>query len=100
MAWIDEEAAIYCLCQLGGKARLVTKYMSEINFISSARSGEVIEIGIDLVSFGRTSITVKSHVRNKFTQETIVTIDTIVMVCVDPSGRPVPHGVTEKVSSL
>jgi acyl-CoA thioesterase YciA len=35
LAWIDEEAAIYCICQLNKKS-IVTKYMSEINFVSSA----------------------------------------------------------------
>ena len=35
LKWIDEESAIYAICQLDNK-RVVTKYMSEINFLSSA----------------------------------------------------------------
>jgi acyl-CoA thioesterase YciA len=36
LSWIDEEAVIYAMIQLDNK-RIVTKYMSEINFVSSAR---------------------------------------------------------------
>ncbi len=94
LSWIDEEAAIYVLCQLG-KGRIVTKYMSEINFVSSAKLGDVIEIGMETVKFGRTSITVKSEVRTKFNRDTIITIDRIVFVHIDENGNPLPHNVTE-----
>ncbi|HYW92097.1 MAG TPA: hotdog domain-containing protein [Gammaproteobacteria bacterium] len=95
LAWIDEEAAIYANCQLG-KRNLVTKYMSEIDFVSSAWLGDVIEIGTEAVRFGRTSVTVRCEVRNKFTKDTIIRIDRIVFVSVDEHGRPAPHGVTEE----
>lgn len=36
LAWIDEEAAIYAMCQLKAKT-IVTKFMSEINFVSAAK---------------------------------------------------------------
>lgn len=94
LSWIDEEAAIYVLCQLG-KGRIVTKYMSEINFVSSAKLGDVIEIGMETVKFGRTSITVKCEVRTKFNRDTIITIDRIVFVHIDENGIPLPHNVTE-----
>lgn len=94
LSWIDEEAAIFVLCQLG-KGRIVTKYMSEINFVSSAKLGDVIEIGMETVKFGRTSITVKCEVRTKFQKQTIITIDRIVFVHVDEQGKPIPHHVTE-----
>lgn len=94
LSWIDEEAAIYVLCQLG-KGRIVTKYMSEINFVSSAKLGDVIEIGMDTVKFGRTSITVKCEVRTKFNLNTIITIDEIVFVHIDEDGNPKPHFICE-----
>jgi len=94
LSWIDEEAAIFVLCQLG-KGRIVTKYMSEINFVSSAKLGDVIEIGMETVKFGRTSITVKCEVRTKFNRNTIITIDKIVFVHIDPDGNPIPHNVNE-----
>ena len=94
LSWIDEEAAIFVLCQLG-KGRIVTKYMSEINFVSSAQLGDVIEIGMETVKFGTTSITVKCEVRTKFQKQTIITIDKIVFVHVNEDGEPTPHYITE-----
>jgi len=64
LRWIDEEAAIYAIVQLGNQ-RVVTKYMSEINFVSASRQGDIIELGITATEFGRTSITLKCEVRNK-----------------------------------
>lgn len=92
LAWIDEEAAIYTMCQLGNMRNIVTKFMSEIDFVSSAKLGEVIEIGVDLVSVGRTSITLRSEVRNKATKQTIIAIKRIVFVSLDENGKPKAHG--------
>ncbi|HTG66244.1 MAG TPA: hotdog domain-containing protein [Flavobacterium sp.] len=94
LAWIDEELALYTIVQLENP-KVVTKYMSEINFKSSARQGDVIEIGIDVVHFGTTSITLKCEVRNMMTRETIITIDRTVMVSLGEDGKPKPHGKTE-----
>ena len=94
LAWIDEEAALYSIVQLENQ-RVVTKHMSEINFMSSAKQGDIIEIGIEVVRFGNTSIVLKSEVRNKMTHEKIITVDNITMVNLDDTGRPKPHGKTK-----
>ena len=94
LAWVDEEAALYSIIQLENK-RVVTKYMSEINFMSSANQGDIIEIGIEVVKFGKTSLTLNCEVRNKMTRETIVTVDHIIMVNLGENGKPVPHGKTK-----
>jgi acyl-CoA hydrolase len=96
LSWIDEEAAIYSIIQLGTNG-CVTKYMSEINFVSSAKQGDIIELGIKATHFGRTSLTLTCEVRNKITKRTLLTIDKIVFVSVDAHGFPVPHGKTEIV---
>ena len=93
LRWIDEEAAIYSIIQLG-TTRCVTKYMSEINFISSAIQGDIIELGIKATHFGRTSLTLMCEVRNKITRKSILTVDRMVFVSVDDQGRPWPHGKT------
>jgi acyl-CoA hydrolase len=69
--------------------------MSEINFINSAKQGDIVELGIKAISFGRTSLTLACEVRNKITQKSILTIDRIVFVSVDEQGVPFPHGRTE-----
>ncbi|MBM1107087.1 acyl-CoA thioesterase [Aurantibacter crassamenti] len=94
LAWIDEEAALYCIVQLENK-KIVTKYMSEINFVSAPVQGDVVEIGIEIVKFGKTSLTLKSEVRNMMTRDTILMVDNIIMVNLDASGKPVPHGKTK-----
>jgi acyl-CoA hydrolase len=94
LQWIDEEAALYAVIQLENK-QVVTKYISEINFISAPRQGDIIEIGIMATHFGRTSLTMKCEVRNKLTREQILTIEKMVFVNVDAEGKPLPHGKTE-----
>jgi acyl-CoA hydrolase len=93
LQWIDEEAAIYAIIQLGSQ-RVVTKYMSEINFENPGREGDIIELGIKATHFGRTSITLTCEVRNKITKLVILTIDKIVFVLLDEDGNPKPHGKT------
>ncbi len=94
LQWIDEEAALYAIIQLENN-RVVTKYMSDINFVNSARQGDIVEIGLMPVHFGHTSLTLKCEVRNKMTHATIITIDKITMVNLGENGKPVAHGKTE-----
>jgi acyl-CoA thioesterase YciA len=94
LQWIDEEAALYAVIQLENP-HVVTKFISEINFISAPRQGDIIEIGILATHFGNTSLTMRCEVRNKLTREPILRIEKIVFVNVSPEGIPTPHGKTE-----
>lgn len=94
LRWIDEEAAIYAILQLGNP-RAVTKYMSEIEFVSSAVQGDLIELGIRATGFGRTSLTMRSEVRNMVTRQRILAIERIVFVGLGDDGLPRPHGYSE-----
>ncbi|WP_350288564.1 hotdog domain-containing protein [uncultured Croceitalea sp.] len=94
LAWVDEEAALYSIIQLENK-KVVTKYMSEINFMSTAVKGDIVEIGVEAIKFGKSSLNLNCEVRNKMTQETIVTVDNIIMVNLDDNGKPKPHGKTK-----
>ncbi|ANI90009.1 acyl-CoA thioesterase [Arachidicoccus ginsenosidimutans] len=91
LKWIDEEAAVYAIIQLG-TIRCVTKYMSEINFVSSPRQGDIIELGIKATHFGTTSLTLACQVRNKINLKVVLTIEKIVFVTIDENGKPTPHG--------
>ena len=90
LKWIDEEASIFTICQLGERS-IVTKAMSEINFVASAKTGDIIEIGCQLVQFSTKSVTISCEVRNNDTKHTILRINKIVFVAVDENGRPKPH---------
>jgi acyl-CoA hydrolase len=94
LQWIDEEAALYAIIQLENP-KTVTKYISEINFVSSAKKGDIVEIGIEVVNYGKSSISLKCEVRNKMTRQTIITIEKIIMVGLDNTGAPKPHGKTQ-----
>lgn len=94
LAWIDEEAALYTIIQLEN-SKIVTKYISEINFMASAKQGDIIEIGIEVIKFGKSSLTLKCEARNKMTRETILTVDNIIMVNLGEDGLPKPHGKTK-----
>lgn len=94
LQWIDEEVALYAIIQLE-TPKTVTKFISEIDFVSSARQGDIIEIGIEVVKFGTTSISLKCEARNKLTHKTILEVDKIIMVSLDADGNPIAHGKTE-----
>lgn len=87
MAWIDEECAVYAVCQMQTHG-IVTKYISEMNFIAPAYQDDIIEIGTETVSAGRTSLTMRCEVRVKDSKKVIVTIEKIVFVAVDEDGNP------------
>ncbi|GAA1961972.1 acyl-CoA thioesterase [Microbacterium aquimaris] len=91
LRWIDEEAAIYAIIQLGNY-RVVTKFISEIEFQASANQGDLIEMGLRATRFGRTSLTMRAVVRNMITRRKILTIEKLVFVNLGEDGRPAPHG--------
>lgn len=94
LSWIDEEAVIYAIVQLENP-HVVTKLISEINFISAPKVGDIIEMGISATYFGKTSLTMTCEVRNKITREKVLTIDKLVFVNLDSEGVPRPHGKTK-----
>lgn len=94
LAWIDEEAALYTVVQLDN-SQIVTKLITEIDFKSSAKEGDIIEIGIEVIKFGTASITLHVEVRNMMTKDTIITIEKIIMVNLGSDGKPKPHGKTQ-----
>ncbi len=69
--------------------------MSEINFNSKAVEGDIVEIGMGVKVFGKSSITLKCEVRNMMTRETIITVEDIIMVNLGDDGKPKPHGKTK-----
>lgn len=94
LSWITEEAALYSIIQLEDP-NCILKFMSEINFMNPAIQGAIVEIGIEVISFGETSITLKCEVRNKLTHEVIATVDQIIFLVLDESGKPKAHGKTK-----
>ena len=92
--WINEEAVLYSIIQLENK-KVVTKYMSEINFMSTAQQGDIVEIGMEVVNFGKSSLVLKCEARNKMTHDTLLTVDQIIIVNLGEDGKPKAHGKTK-----
>jgi len=90
--WIDEEAYIYVSCQLDSM-NVVTKTIGRIDFVQGAKHGDIIEIGMETASMGKTSITVRATIRNMKTKKIITQVDDIVFVNIK-DGKPYPHGKT------
>lgn len=90
LAWIDEEAYIFARCYLS-HVSMVTRFMSEVSFVSAGMQGDIIEFGIKVTKLGRTSITLACQVRNMDSGNVIIEIDKIVLVAVDENGEPVAH---------
>jgi len=97
--WIEEECYIYCACQMQTH-NIVIKYISEMVFETPAYQGDKIEVGIDAVNVGQTSLTVRAVVRNKHTKREITSIDKIVFVSVDHANRPATHERAKEISTL
>ncbi len=94
LKWIDEEAVIYAIIQLENP-KVVTKLISEINFINAPVQGDIIEMGLTATHFGKTSLTLRCEVRNKLTRKPILSIDRLVFVNLGPDDKPALHGKTE-----
>lgn len=93
LEWIDEEAFIYAACQLESTS-VVTRSISDVHFLAGACQGDIVEIGAEVVEFGRTSIAIECEVRNRRTRQSITKVDRLLFVRVDGEGEPKPHGIT------
>lgn len=90
LSWIDEAAIIFA-AQLLDTTRLATVKMSEVWFKNAANIGDIVLIGTELVSIGKSSITVKCEIKNKTTNKVIIAVDEIVMVALDYNKNPIKH---------
>ena len=94
LEWVDEEAAIVAVVQLG-TTDLVTRHMSAVDFVARANRGDLLELEYRVAAFGRTSVTLSCRVENVVTGQEILRLDSIVFVAVGDDGGPRAHGVTE-----
>ena len=92
LKWIDEEGGIYSACKLN-TSLVVTKYITNIDFVSAVLPGDVVEIGMETIAIGKTSITLHCEVRNKNNNKVVCEIDKLTYVRVDKYGQPKEHGI-------
>lgn len=86
MKWVDEAC--------GMEARLITKSVcatrniSLIDFVSTARLGDIVEVSVTHRSTGKTSIVFSATVRNAF-GGVIAFFDKLVFVAIDSKHKPI-----------
>ena len=73
---------------------MVKSYISNVEFLSTARIGDIVEIGIEAIDMGRRSTTLKCVVRKRGSDTIRTQIERTVFVLVDRQGRPKPHNQT------
>jgi hypothetical protein len=85
------EKILSCYLMLGYPDLKTSKEL----IIKISEYADIIEIGIEVIKFGTASITLYVEVRNMMTKNTILTIEKIIMVNLDSTGNPTPHGKTK-----
>ena len=91
LAFIDEIAAISSMKHAQGA--VVTASIDSVDFLSSAKVGDVLELEAVVSSTGRSSMEVYVQVTsmNLLTgEEKLTTESYVTMVAVDDNGKPVP----------
>ncbi|MDN7228373.1 acyl-CoA thioesterase [Planococcus sp. N064] len=91
LAYIDEIAAVTAM-KHSGKA-VVTASIDTVNFLSSARVGNVLLLEGVVISTGRTSmeVYVKAECQSiESGEKTLTTTAILTMVAVDEAGKPTP----------
>jgi acyl-CoA hydrolase len=86
MKWVDEAAGMEA--KIKTSKVCATRHISGIDFKSTARLGDIVEITTNLVKTGNTSLTYSVVVRNAF-GGVIATFENLVFVAVDENHNPV-----------
>ena len=91
LSYIDEIAAITAMKHC--KSGVVTASIDSVDFLSSARVGDVLELEAVVSSTGRTSMEIYVRVQsmNLITGETKLTTESfLTFVAIDEAGKPIP----------
>ena len=92
LSWLDESLAMYAV-DITGTANLVTRHMSEVDFLAPGELGDVLEIWARLVKRGRTSLQLEAQAwvrRDKGAERESEHICSckMVFVVLDDQGKP------------
>ncbi len=92
LSYIDQAGAEEAICH--GARRVVTVAMNQVVFHEPVYVGDLVSFYTELISVGRTSVTVKVLVKSarRFNRDELVDVTKaeITYVNVDGDGRPIP----------
>jgi len=86
MKWVDEACGMEAMLSTGHVC--ATRHIKSIDFVSSARVGDIIEVMVKPISEGRTSITFSATVRNS-DGKLISNFERLVFVAIDENNKPI-----------
>tara|TARA_B100000282_G_C31592355_1_gene426237 strand:- start:276 stop:644 length:369 start_codon:yes stop_codon:yes gene_type:complete len=86
--WADESSGMHARKLTCGVC--VTRFISRINFVATARIGSIVKIVSTVTGVGNTSINFSIIARNDITDEVLATIDRITFVHVNEDHKPIP----------
>ena len=90
MKWVDEACGMQARIITGGVC--ATRHIKCVDFWSSARLGDIVEIEVEYLYSGKTSITFRASVRNITQSKKIVALfKEVVFVAVDKNHQPRDH---------
>lgn len=92
LAWLDEAGAAYS-CQLAHSTKMVTRYISEVQFCKPVKIGRIIKIYGESIKIGNTSIKIRLEARSHnphTSKQKIVCSTDMVFVRVDEDGDALP----------
>ena len=84
MKWVDEACGMQSRLLTGSVC--ATRNISEIDFLSSAKLGDIVQIDVSMVRLGSTSITFSANVINARTHTPIASFGKLVFVGLNDSG--------------
>ena len=84
MKWVDEACGMQSRLLTGSVC--ATRNISEIDFLSSAKLGDIVQVYVSLVGVGNTSITFSANILNAHTHVPIATFTKLVFVGLNDSG--------------
>ena len=91
LRWIDESAGMHA--RKLTRRVCVTRFIDKVDFISTARAGDIIHIVTTLEHTGTTSLTFRVEAKEEISSRKIASIGRGVVVAIDDKGQPVPHSV-------
>ena len=95
LRWIDEATGMHAR-KLTNRV-CVTRFIDGINFVSKAKSGDIMLVTTTLENIGATSISFSVDVREDISKRSVATVDKIVFVSIDHQGNTVKHGVKNEL---
>ena len=98
LAWADEAAALYAMCQLKTKS-LVTLKFSEVIFKEPVFNGDIVVFNAWTKDVGNSSFTVSLEVKTKAIdadlERVVLTCDVIFVTIDRATGKSRPHNYTK-----